>query len=180
MWEILLYRFHYDFYLRLFQNARLIFTDTDSLYFYVEHDNAEKILYENRAQLDFSDYPEGHPYKNNANRMVLGKFKCETRGEPIVEIVCLKPKMYSYLFKKDKDTNQLIEKRKIKGVSRAAAKLLRHQMYLDQLTDAKENYLTNRRIGNRLNIMYSIEVCKTRKKIIIFANMPLYCTWFLK
>ncbi len=159
-YEYLLYRFHYDFFLRLFPNARLIFTDTDSLYYYVETDNLEKTLYENRAQLDVSDYPEGHPYKNNANRMVFGKFKCETKGEALVEIFCLKPKMYSYLFKKDKETNLLLEKRKINGVSRAAAKLLRHQMYVDQLNDPKENYLTNRRIGNRLNIMYTIKVCK--------------------
>ncbi len=151
--------------MRLFPNAQLIFTDTDSLYYYVEMDNLEKILYENRELLDFSDYPEGHPFKNNENRMVLGKFKCETRGEPILEIVCLKPKMYCYLFKKDKATNLLIEKRKIKGVSRGAAKLLRHQIYVDQLTDAKENYLTNRRIGNRLNKLYTIEVFKNFKII---------------
>ena len=144
--------------MKLFPNARLIFTDTDSLYYYVETDDLEKVLFEHRELLDFSEYPTGHPFKSDENKMVLGKFKCETKGAPIIEIVCLKPKMYSYTYKQDNAGVVIKEKIKIKGVSRAAAKELRHQMYVKQLTDAKENYLTNRRIGSILHKIYSIKV----------------------
>ena len=158
----MLYRFHYDFFMTRFPNARLIFTDTDSLYYVVEGvGDLEKRLFEDKDRdkyLDFSDYPVGHPYRDQTNKMVIGKFKCETRGAPIVEIVELRPKMYSYTIKGESAQAPLKEKIRIKGVSRAAAKTLRHQNYLEQLGEAKENYLTNRRIGSKLHQIHSIEV----------------------
>ena len=144
-----------------YPTARLIFTDTDSLYYYVEVGDLEKTLFEDKERdkyLDFSDYPLGHPYRNEKNKMVIGKFKCETRGAAIVEIVGLRPKMYSYTTKGESAQAPLKEKIRIKGVSRAAAKTLRHQNYLEQLGEAKENYLTNRRIGSKLHQIHSIEV----------------------
>ena len=107
--------------MKLFPNARLIFTDTDSLYYYVETDDIEKVLFEHKEHLDYSDYPAGHPFKCDENKMVIGKFKCERKGAPIVEIVCLKPKMYSYTYKQVNPAKPPIEKRKSKGVSRGAA-----------------------------------------------------------
>ena len=96
----MMYRFHYDFFMNRFPNARLIFTDTDSLYYVVEGvDDLEKRLFEDRERgkyLDFSDFPVGHAYRDQTNKMIIGKFKCETKGSPIVEIVGLRPKMYSY------------------------------------------------------------------------------------
>ena len=144
-----------------YPTARLIFTDTDSLYYYVEVDDLEKALFEDKERdkyLDFSDYPVGHAYRDEKNKMVIGKFKCETRGAPIVEIVDLRPKMYSYTKKGENAQAPLKEKIPIKGMSRAAAKTLRHQNYLEQLGEARENYLTNRRIGSKLHQIHSIEV----------------------
>ena len=156
-----LYRFHYDFFMDRFPNARLIFTDTDSLYYYVEVDDLEKRLFEDTDRdkyLDFSDYPVDHPYRNQTNKMVIGMFKCETRGASIREIVGLRPKMYSYTTTDPNTQAGFKEKIRIKGVSRAAAKTLHHQNYLDQLSEATENYLTNRRIGSNLHQIYTIEV----------------------
>ncbi len=150
--------------MKRFPNARLIFTDTDSLYYYVEGvPDLEKMLFEDKDRdkyLDFSDYPEGHPYRNQTNKMVIGMFKCETRGSSINEIVGLRPKMYSYTTTDASTPTGVKEKLRIKGISRAAAKTLRHQNYLDQLHEAQENYLTNRRIGSVLHEIYTIEVCK--------------------
>ncbi len=89
-----MFRFHYDFFMKICPNARLIFTDSDSWYYHVEIDDLEKLLFEHRDILDYSDYPAGHPFKSDENKMVIGKFKCETKGAPIIEIVCLRPKMY--------------------------------------------------------------------------------------
>ena len=125
-------------------------------------DNLEKLLFEDKDRdryLDYSDYPSDHPYRNEKNKMVLGMFKCETKGAPIIEIVGLRPKMYSYIYKSDKQAAPVKEKTRIKGISRAAAKNLRHRMYSDQLGEAKENYVTNRRIGSKLHQIYSISVC---------------------
>ena len=91
--------------------------------------------------------------------MVVGKFKCETGGVHIVEFVGLRPKMYSILTKdytdpKDKGK----EKIRVKGVARAAAKLLRHADFLNQLNSPTENYLTNRRIGSERHQIFTMEV----------------------
>ncbi len=157
-----MYRLHYDFFMTRFPTARLVFTDTDSLYYFVEGvADFEKQLFEDKESdkyLDFSDYPVGHPYRNEKNKMVIGKFKCETRGAPIIEIVGLRPKMYSYTTKDASTQTGVKEKIRIKGVSRAAAKTLRHENYLKQFREAKENYLTNRRIGSILHQIHSIEV----------------------
>ena len=158
----MLYRFHYDFFMKRFPNARLIFTDTDSLYYFVEGvDDLEKMLFEDKERdkyLDFSDYPVGHPYRNQTNKMVIGMFKCETRGSSIKEIVGLRPKMYSFTMTDESIQGGVKEKKRIKGISRAAAKTLHHQNYLDQLHEAQENYLTNRRIGSILHQIYTIAV----------------------
>jgi len=96
--------------------------------------------------------------------MVVGKFKCESGGLPIIEFVGLRPKMYSYRIKDYNDPNdQGTEKIRVKGVARAAAKQLRHEMFLKQLNCPEENYLTNRRIGSEHHQIYTYEVCSHLK-----------------
>ena len=91
------YSFHYDYMFKWFPMAALIFTDTDSLYYSIEAPDVEPKLFEHRDLLDYSDYPIGHKYHDPTNRLKLGKFKCETKGASIIEIVALSPKMYSIL-----------------------------------------------------------------------------------
>lgn len=45
---------------------------------------------------DNSDYPKDSPYYSDRNKKVIGKFKDEAGGIPIVEFVGLRSKMYSY------------------------------------------------------------------------------------
>ena len=79
-------------------------TDTDSffLHFFVEDlakgINARPHL---RDAFDFSEISNGHLSnlgRGNANLHAgeVGYFKDETKGYPIVEFVCLRPKMYSF------------------------------------------------------------------------------------
>ena len=48
------------------------------------------------------DYPENSPYYYNDNKKVIGKFKDEALGVPIVEFVGLQSKMYSYIKSNEK------------------------------------------------------------------------------
>ena len=113
--------------LKWFPMARLIFTDTDSLSYYIEAPDVEAKLFEHRDLLDYSDYPIGHKYYDPTNRLKLGKFKCETKGASIIEIVALRPKMYSILMRKEADpASETVEKQRIKGISRATARDIRH------------------------------------------------------
>ncbi|CAB4025991.1 Hypothetical predicted protein [Paramuricea clavata] len=46
---------------------------------------------------DNSDYPKDSPYYSAHNKKVIGKFKDEAAGVPVIEFVGLRSKMYSYV-----------------------------------------------------------------------------------
>ena len=55
----------------------------------------------NRTKTSGTTEIKGSPYFDKTNKKVIGKFKDEAQGTPIIEFVGLRPKMYSY--KKDDD-----------------------------------------------------------------------------
>ena len=80
----------------------MLYTDTESffLHLFVE-DLAQEINARphHRDAFDFSEISNGHLFtlgRGNANLHAgeVGYFKDETKGNPIVEFVCLRPKMY--------------------------------------------------------------------------------------
>ena len=139
--------------------AKLLFTDTDSLVYNNQTEDLEKELYKHKELFDYSDYPKDSPYYDSTNKKVVGKYKCETKGAPILEFVGLRPKMYSLQYKESCDPDSGIkEKHRIKGVTRAAARALLHENYKAQLDFPTENYLKNKRLGSNLHQIYAIEV----------------------
>ena len=159
-----MYRFHYGFIKPLFQKrARLLFTDTDSLMY--EIDGGYKKVYEefksNESKtgplFDFSTLPPNHFCFTNQNKSVVGKFKDESSGDPILEFVGLRPKMYSFTTLSGESVK---EKHRAKGIQYAAARGLTHAQYIEQLTTPTENRLTNRRIGSNLHIIYTFATSK--------------------
>ncbi len=156
-----IYRFHYDVIKVRYPGAQLLFTDTDSLYYYIQTWDLEVELLKDRNLFDYSDYDKTSVYFDESNKKIIGKFKCETKGAPIVEFVGLRPKMYSILYKlKPELESRTSEKHRIKGISRTAAKGLTHEHYKAQLDCPTENYITNRRIGFKLHRIFGIEVEK--------------------
>ena len=61
-----------------------------------------KIFFKDKSKFDNSDYPENSPYFNITNKKVIGCFKDEAAGVPVVEFVGLRSKMYSYMKDNDK------------------------------------------------------------------------------
>ena len=161
-----MYRFHYEFIKPFFhQHARLLFTDTDSLMY--EIDAGYKQVYEvfetnnnskDERLFDFSSLPIDHFCYNVENRRVIGKFKDESSGDPIIEFIGLRPKMYS--FTTLNNAQRLKEKHRAKGIQYAAAKALTHAQYIDQLEQPTENRLINRRIGSHLHVLYTFATSK--------------------
>ena len=95
--KMLMYNFHYNYIKRRYgDRAKLLFTDTDSFTYEIETEDVYKDFGMTNTMFDNSDYPENSPYYCNANKKVIGKFKDEACGVPIVEFVGLKSKMYSY------------------------------------------------------------------------------------
>ena len=151
----MLFSFHYDYFMRKYPAAKLLFTDTDSLMYWVETADLYKELFADRDYFDFASYDKKSPFYDPTNNKVIGKFKDETLGKPVIEFVGLRPKMYSFLIE---ENGHEIDKHRAKGISRAASQSLRHQHYKDQLGAAVENFLPNHRISAKLHHLYTVEV----------------------
>ena len=118
--KLFIYRFHYDYACNNF-DARLLFTDTDSLVYEINSDNVYEQCFKDKNLFDFSRYQKNSGYCDISSKKVLGKMKDEFNGVKIVEFVGLKSKMYSLISSDDKEVN------KAKGIN----KKLRHNKYLD-------------------------------------------------
>ena len=72
--------------------AKLLFTDTDSLIYHIETENVYAgIGNDVNKRFDTSDYKKDHPsgIKTGINKKVPRKFKDETSGQQIEEVVAL-------------------------------------------------------------------------------------------
>ena len=94
--KILMYDFYYN-HLKARYGPRcdLIYTDTDSLLLDIQTEDVYKDMKEHFWMYDTRNYPKDHPLYDVRNKKVLGKMKDECGGEPIKEVVALRPKMYS-------------------------------------------------------------------------------------
>jgi len=125
-----MYQFHYDYILPKYQDKQqLLFTDTDSLCYHIQTEDFYKDMKEDSNLFDMSGYTlDGYRSCDNTNKKVIGKFKDETDGVPIVEFCGLRSKMYS--IKLDNGT----EKKTGKGVQKnALKKKVSHEDYLQCL-----------------------------------------------
>ena len=96
--KTLMYDFHYKYIKEIYGNkAKLLFTDTDSLTYEIEAKDVYKDFFKDKDKFDNSDYPEYSPFLYKTNKKVIGKFKDESAGIPIIEFVGLRSKMYSYI-----------------------------------------------------------------------------------
>ena len=132
--KTLMYNFHFNYIKNNYgDKARLMFTDTDSLTYEIEVDDVYQDFWKDKHLFDNSDYPEGSPFFNKTNKKVIGKFKDEVAGLPIVEFVGLRSKMYSYI----KDNEQ--GSRTAKGIKKNVIKQqLQHDNYKDVLFNKKQ------------------------------------------
>ena len=130
--KTLMYDFHYNYIKQNYgPKAKLLFTDTDSLTYEIEAD-VYKEFWNDKEKFDNSDYPEDSKYFFKENKKVIGKFKDEAAGIPVVEFIGLRSKMYSYIKDNEKGgkTAKGIKKNVIK-------KNIKHENYKDVLFNNK-------------------------------------------
>lgn len=120
-----MYKFHYDYIKPKYgRKAKLLFTDTDSLTYHISTDDLYRDMYENKSVFDLSNYSKDHFCYDETNKAVIGKFKDESDGIPIVDFKGLRSKMYSIKLDSDK------EKATGKGIKKQALKdKIRHTDY---------------------------------------------------
>ena len=87
--KTLIYDFHYNYIKKKYDDkAKLLFTDTDSLTYKIETEDAYKDFW-NKDKFDNGEHPENSPYFDKSNKKVIGKFKDEISGIPINEFIGL-------------------------------------------------------------------------------------------
>ena len=61
LFKLLMYDFHYNYMLKKY-NIKLMFTDTDSLFYEIKTDNVYKDLLKDKEEFDNSDYPKNSAF----------------------------------------------------------------------------------------------------------------------
>ena len=118
--KTLMYDFHYNYIKPKYgDNAKLLFTDTDSLAYEIEtEDFYRDISSDVKSKFDTSNYPKSHSsgILTGVNKKVIGMFKDEAAGKQIAEFVGLRAKLYSYR------VEESYEEKECKGVKKAVIK----------------------------------------------------------
>ena len=145
--------FHYGFIRNRYgSDAKLSFTDTDSLCYEITTDDFYRDMFDNKDQFDLSDM-KLQQFKDSENQKVVAKFKDETQGTPICEFIGLRSKMYS--IKLDDDS----EKKTAEGIVRNVIKNhLKH-----------DNYKQISETGERMNS--SMKMIRSFDHSIYFVNV---------
>ena len=135
--KTLMYDFHYNvIHAKYGNNARLLFTDTDSLCYHISTPDLYSDMASMSEYFDTSDYPTDHALYSTVNKKVVGKMKDECAGTPAIEFVGLRSKMYSLWVSPTKEP-----KMTAKGIKRGfIEKNVNHDMYLETLQTHKNTY----------------------------------------
>jgi hypothetical protein len=153
----LMYDFHYNFMLKKIQrnNIDLLFTDTDSLCYYIKKENIFDIMSMNRDLFDLSDYPKDHELYDLSNKKVIGKFKNETNEKIISEFIGERPKLYSYKVDGEDESHN-----KCKGVKTSVSNKLTIDDYKESLFNRKSKDIKQNNIRSYGHQLFTETISK--------------------
>ena len=129
--KVLMNQFHYDYILPKYgvDRVKLLFTDTDNLTYFIYTGDIYKDMKEDQHLFDTSYYPKDHFLYSIENKKVIGKFKDENAGSPVMDFVGLRSKMYAMQIWYERDAKSK-EKKTAKGVKKSVMeKELTHELY---------------------------------------------------
>jgi len=134
--KTLRYDFHYNYIRQKYNNrAKLLFTDTNSLTNEIEAEDVYADFWQDKNEFDNSDYAEDSKFYGKTNKKVIGKFKDEACGIPIIDFVGLRSKMYSYVKDNDKGAKTA------KGIKKNVVKKeIKHEDYKKTLFNSEQIY----------------------------------------
>ena len=135
----LMYEFNYG-YMKSKFDAKLLFTDTDSLVYEIKTEYVYEDFYLDKDLFVFSDYPLNSKLFDPVNKKVIGKMKDESKGKIISEFAGLKSKMYSLI---SVDSEEVT---KAKGVN----KEIRHKEFVSVLFNKKVIRHNMKRIAKQI------------------------------
>jgi hypothetical protein len=153
--KTLMYDFHYKFIKTKYgSNAKLLFTDTDSLCYEIKTKDIYKDMFQNREYFDLSDITN-EKFHDDSNKKVIGKFKPEYPNNIIEEVIGLRSKMYSIKFHDKK------ELKRAKGIVRSVCeKELTHDKYSNILNTGRQMHSMMNVIRSQKHRMYTMKMSK--------------------
>ena len=148
--------FYYNYIKKRYANkAKLLFTDTNSLTYEIETEDVYREFWNDKDKFDNSDYNKESPFYNTTNKKVIGKFKDEACGAPIIEFVGLRSKMYSYI------KDNVSASRTAKGVKKNIIKKnIKHEDYKNVLFNNEEMHHQMKTIRSNNHQLGSYELNK--------------------
>ena len=91
----IMYDFHYNYVMKDYPNAKLLFSDTDSFCYWIPTNKDIYKEIKDNEWFDFSNYQPDHPHFNESKKLIPGFFKDEFGGKFLLEVCGLRAKMYS-------------------------------------------------------------------------------------
>ncbi|XP_026828646.1 uncharacterized protein LOC105279427 [Ooceraea biroi] len=152
-----LYEFHYDYMAPLYgDKCRIMYTDTDSLIYRIECEDAYADMRRDIVRFDTSNYPADNAYNMPQwNKKVPGLMKDENNGVVMTEFIGLRAKMYALRVCGKKDT------KKIKDVCRSVVgRTITFDDYARCLSESVEMTRQQSRIQSKLHRVYTIAETK--------------------
>ena len=152
-----LYEFHYEYMAPLYHDkCKIMYTDTDSLIYYLQCENVYHDMKRDLSKFDTSDYSEDNVYDiPRANKKIPGLMKDENNGAIMTEFVGLRAKMYALRVTGQKDT------KKVKGIKKnVVTRTITFDDYTQCLSDEIE--LTRRQscIRSKMHEVYTVSESK--------------------
>ena len=157
--KTLMFDFHYNYIKKKYHNkAELLFTDTDSLMYYIKtKDFYKDISSDIQDKFDTSDYDPNHEsgIQTGVNKKVIGMFKDEVAGKQITHFAGLRPKLYSFKVEDGSLT------KKCKGISKNVVKNeIEFEDYVSCLLTGERQNKSMKIIRSENHDIYSKEVNK--------------------
>ena len=158
--KVVMYDHHYNYVMKKYGHtrAKLMMTDTDSLFYHIKTEDVYADMAEDKHLFDFSNYKKDHPLYDNSNAKTPGLFKDETGGIPIVQMAGLRSKMYSFMKYGDLKPQDR-EVKRAKGVVKSVVeKELKHGKYVDCILNSN-------------NVMCQMNVIRSNKHNLQMFHM---------
>ena len=88
--------FHYNVIHKNFEGRyNLIYSDTDSFIYSIQHEDIYEWIKGNKQYFDLSESAR-HEIRDNTNKRVIAKFKCESNDLIITDVLALTNKVYRF------------------------------------------------------------------------------------
>ena len=135
-------------------DAKLLFTDTDSLFYEIKTDDVYEDFYKDKHLFDLSNNSKGLKFFEPENQKVIGKIKDESKGKINDAFVGSKSKMHSMRHVNSK------ENKTGKGVNSDVIENKKHRENFDSLFNKKVVRHKMKRIQSQMDKVGAYDVSK--------------------